>query len=134
MTSDRVEWVLRQVEKWNSGDVEGFLDSIPPEFEFTPDPSFPDAGTYRGEQVRDWIRDWFQTWRENRLEVLQMTDLGSAVLMESRWHLSAPQSGEAIPVSDFNVVFWFDRDDRPTRMAAFFNRDRAVEAAAEGTG
>jgi hypothetical protein len=44
------------------------------------------------------------------------------------WHLAAPQTGGEIPVSDINVVLWFDRDDdRPTRMAAFFDRDRALE-------
>lgn len=134
MTSERVEWLLRQVETWNSGDVEGFLDAFPPGFEFTPDPSFPDAGTYRGEEVREWIREWFRTWQDNRLEVLGITEQGRAVVMESRWHLAAPQSEEAIPVSDFSVVFWFDRDNQPTRMAAFFDRDEAVEAAAEGAG
>jgi hypothetical protein len=56
-------------------------------------------------------------------------------LIESRWHLAAPQTGGEIPVSDFNVVLWFDRDDdQPTRMAAFFDRERALEAANEGAG
>jgi ketosteroid isomerase-like protein len=134
VASRRVEWVVRQVEAWNSGDVEGFLASIAPDLEFTPDPSFPDAGTYRGEEFRDWMREWARTWRDSRLEVLGIADHGGTVLLESRWHLAAPQSAEEIPVSDFNVVLWFDRDDEPTRMAAFFDRDRAIEAASTGTG
>ena len=97
MASERVEWVLRQVETWNSGDLDAFMQSFPPDFEF-----------------------------EER---------GRAVLIESRWHLAAPQTGGEIPVSDFNVVLWFDRDDdQPTRMAAFFDRERALEAANEGAG
>jgi hypothetical protein len=40
MASERVEWVLRQVETWNSGDLDAFMQSFPPDFEFTPDPSF----------------------------------------------------------------------------------------------
>lgn len=75
-----------------------------------------------------------ETWRDNRLEVLEITEHGRAVRMESRWHLAAPQGAGEIPVSDFSVVFWFDRDDRPTRMAAFFDRERAVEAAEADTG
>jgi ketosteroid isomerase-like protein len=135
MASRRVEWVKRQVETWNSGDIEAFMEAVPADFEFAPDPSFPDAGTYRGEEVEKWIREWARTWQANRLEVLGVEELGSAVLLESRWHLAAPQTGGEIPVSDFNVVLWFDRgDDRPTRMAAFFDRERAVEAAEEGTG
>jgi len=134
VTSKRVEWVLRQVEAWNSGDIEGFLESIPRDFEFTPDPSFPDAGTYRGEEVGKWIREWTRIWQDNRLEVLGTADYGRAVLMETRWHLAAPQSDEAIPVSDFSLVFSFDGEDQPTGMAAFFDHDRAVNAASSVTG
>ena len=126
--------MLDQVETWNSGDIEAFLAEVPPEFEFTPDPSFPDAGTYSGEEMRRWMRGWVETWRDNRLEVLEIAEHGRTVRMETRWHLAAPQGGSEIPVSDFNVVFWFDRDRRATRMAAFFDRDRAVEAAEAATG
>jgi len=133
--SKRVESILRLAKLWNGGDIDEFFDALDPEFEFTPDPSFPDAGTYRGEEVRRWMRDWAGTWENSRLEILEITEHGRAVVLESRWHLAAPQSGEAIPVSDFNVVLWFEgsQDDQPTRMAAFFDRDRALEAAA-GTG
>jgi ketosteroid isomerase-like protein len=55
---------------WNSGDYERWLDEMGADFEFTPDPSFPDAGTYRGEDLRRWMRDWISTWRENRFELL----------------------------------------------------------------
>jgi hypothetical protein len=135
MASERVEWVERQVEMWNSGNVEAFLESVPPDFEFTPDPSFPDAATYRGEEVKDWMREWARTWQDSRLEVLGISEQGRAVLIESRWHLAAPQSGGAVPVSDFSVVLWFDRGDvQPTRMAAFFDRERALAAAEQGTG
>jgi hypothetical protein len=130
VASKRVEWVSRQVETWNSGDLEAFMDSVPPDFDFTPDPSFPDAGTYRGEEVAKWIRGWARTWQDNRLEVLGVTEYDSTVVLESRWHLAAPQTGGQIPVSDFNVVLWFDRgEEQPTRMAAFFDRERALEVA-----
>jgi ketosteroid isomerase-like protein len=132
VASERVEWLLRQVETWNSGDVDGFLDAVRPEFEFTPDPSFPDAGTYRGDEVREWMREWARTWQDSSLEVLGITEHGRAVVLESRWHLETPQSGEAVPVSDFDIVVWFDTDDdRPRRMAAFFDHDRAIAAVAD---
>jgi ketosteroid isomerase-like protein len=134
VASKRVEWVERQVQTWNSGDVDAFMDSVPPDFEFTPDPSFPDAGTYRGEEVANWIREWARIWQDNKLEVLGITEHGRVVVLESRWHLAAPQTGGEIPVSDFNVVLWFDRgEEQPSRMAAFFDRERALEAAG-GTG
>jgi len=130
VASKRVDWVNRQVETWNSGDLEAFMESVPPDFEFTPDPSFPDAGTYRGEEVANWIREWARTWQDNRLEILGVTEYDRTVVLESRWHLVAPQTGGEIPVSDFNVVLWFDRgEEQPTRMAAFFDRERALEVA-----
>src|SRR5215217_4889441 len=127
MTSERVEWVKRLVETWNSGDMEAFLDSIPPDFEFTPDPSFPDAGTYRAEEARKWMSEWARTWQDNDLEILAISEHSRTVLIESRWHLAAPQTGGEIPVSDFSVVLWFDRDEnQATRMAAFFDHQQAV--------
>lgn len=136
MASERVDWVHRQLDAWNSGNLEGVLDALPPEFEFTPDPSFPDAGTYRGDEVRQWMREWARVWQDNKLEILGIAEHGETLVLESRWHLEAPQSGEAIPVSDFSIVLWFDRDqdERPTRMAAFFDRRLALEAAQGGTG
>jgi ketosteroid isomerase-like protein len=84
VAGERVEWVRQQVEIWNSGDIDAFMKSVSPDFEFTPDPSFPDAGTYRGEEVETWIREWARTWQDNRLEVLGIEERGRAVLIESR--------------------------------------------------
>jgi hypothetical protein len=56
--SQRIEWLLCQVELWNSGDVDGVVDAFGPEFEFTPDPSFPDAGTYREPCPRGGAWSW----------------------------------------------------------------------------
>ena len=45
MATDRIEWTEGLVVLWNSGDYERWLDEMGADFEFTPDPSFPDAGT-----------------------------------------------------------------------------------------
>jgi ketosteroid isomerase-like protein len=136
VAGDRIESLRRLVEIWNRGDVDGLVDALPPEFEFTTDPSFPDAGTYRGDEVRPWLREWARSWQDNKLEFLQFTEYGRAVIAQARWHLAAPRSGDAVPVSDFSLVFWFDRDgdDRPTRMDAFFDRERALQEAQSGIG
>jgi ketosteroid isomerase-like protein len=134
VASARVEWFRRIVEIWNSGDVEAFLDELGPDFTFRPDPSFPDAGTYRGEDWRRWLGEWARTWGESRLEVLGTpTEIGSALIVEARWHLTAASTGKAIPLRDFHFVVWFD-GERAVRAAAFFDRDQADEAAREPTG
>jgi hypothetical protein len=122
------------VERWNAGEVDSFFDAVGPQFEFSPDPSFPDSGPYRGEELRQWLREWQGTWEGNRLEVLGVTDHGTAVTIDSRWHLVATGRGEEVPVQDFTLVIWFDGEDRPLGMAAFFDRDRALEEAGRRTG
>jgi hypothetical protein len=136
MASERQETLRRLVEIWNSGDFDRFFDLIGPDAEFSPDPSFPDAGTYRGEELRRWIGEWNETWAGSRLEILDMTDHPHASTMDCRWHLSLPQTHDEIPVDDFTLVVWFapERPDRPTRSATFFDRERALEEATERTG
>ena len=134
MGDRRTELIEELLEKWNSGDVDGYCEAVGPEFEFRPDPSFPDTGPCRGEELRRWLHDWKETWEGNRLEVLGITDHGPAVTLDSRWHLVATGKGEEVPVQDFTIVIWFSDDDRPLGMAAFFDRERAVEEAKRMTG
>jgi ketosteroid isomerase-like protein len=130
----RIDLIRELVETWNKGDVDAVLDTLGPDFEFTPDPSFPDPGAYTGEQLRSWLHEWQSTWEGNRLEVLGITDHGTALTLESRWHLVPKGTADVVPVSDFTMVLWFDDQDRPLRMAAFFDQGRALEVAQTGTG
>jgi len=124
------------VELWNAGKLDGFLDELGPDFEFSPDPSFPDSGRYSGEELRKWMREWTRIWRDNRYELLGFEDRGNVALMRSRWHLAAPESGGEVPVADFTLVVWWDGPDalKPHRMAAFFDSEQADAAARSGTG
>jgi len=133
VASERVEWLHRQVGLYNAGDLEGFLDALPPGFTFTPDPSFPDADAYGGDDLRMWMGEWARMWEESRLEILETTELGSTMIAKARWHLTSAATGPRILDNDFSLVIWFD-DDRPRRAAAFFDEDRAREAAKAGTG
>jgi hypothetical protein len=133
VTDRRTQVVNELVDLWNSGDVDGFMEAVGPEFKFTPDPSFPDSGPYRGEELRQWLQEWKGTWEGNRYEMLGITDHGPAVTLDSRWHLIATGQGQEVPVQDFTLVVWFDDDDRPVGMAGFFDRERAlVEAKRTG--
>jgi hypothetical protein len=136
VTTGRADWAERMVELWNSGDLEAWLDEIGPGFEFTPDPTFPDTGVYKGEELREWMRSWARTWENNRFEMLEFSNQGDASLIRSRWHLAAPRSGEEVPVQDFTLVVWWDGPDpaRPTRMAAFFEHEEALAKASGATG
>jgi hypothetical protein len=136
VASDRIERADELVGLWNAGEYEKWLDEAGADFEFTPDPSFPDAGTYRGEEFRRWMRDWIATWQENRFELLGVEQAGDALLMRGRWHLATRQTGGEVPLEDFTLVLFYDDqdDERPARMAAFFDPEQAREAAQRGTG
>ena len=136
MASGRIEWAEHLAELWNSGDLERWLDEAGADFEFRPDPSFPDAGTYRGEDFRRWMRDWVATWQENRYELLEAEEVEGSVLMRGRWHLATRQTGGEVPLSDFTLVLFYadDQAARPNRMAAYFDAEQAREAARSDTG
>lgn len=76
MASHRTATVKELVKLWNSGDMDRFLESLAPDFEFAPDPSFPDAGVYGGDEMRGWMRDWAETWQDNELEILGSAEHG----------------------------------------------------------
>jgi hypothetical protein len=118
-------------ELWNTGDVDRWLKELSPDFEFTPDPTFPDWDVYSGEELREWMGEWMRTWKDNRFEMLGFEELGDVGLIRSRWHLAAPESGGAVPVADFTLVAWWPGPDAlaPRRMAAFFDHEQALEAA-----
>jgi ketosteroid isomerase-like protein len=135
VAGDRVEWIKRQVEAWNAGDIDGFLDGLGPDFEFTPDPSFPDLSTYRGDELRRWLNDWARVWDQNRFEVLGIEEREHALIVDSRWELIAPQVEAQVPVQDFAIVLGFPPgESRANRMWAFFDRDLALGKAEELTG
>jgi ketosteroid isomerase-like protein len=112
---------------WNSGDIETWLDEVGPEFVFTPDPTFPDAGIYKGEALREWMRDWVRTWKDNRFELLDYTEIGDASLCRSRWHLEAPDPSGARP-SRLTIAVWWDGPDRdqPNGCVPFFQHQEAL--------
>jgi hypothetical protein len=135
MAEGRREWMVWMMELWNTREYDRFLDELGPDLVFSPDPSFPDAGTYSGEEFRRWMRDWISTWQENRFEMTELTELERALLIDGRWHLATRDSADEVPLADFSiaVVFPDEAADRPHRMAVFFDRDRALEVA-RGTG
>ena len=132
MTSDRAERLRGLADVWNRGDVDRFLEGFAPEFEFRPDPSFPDGRPMAGDELRAWLHQWAEIWTGSELEVLQLEDHGTATAARARWHLRAADSEVELPVADFTFVVWFDDADRPARGEAYFDHQRALEAIAAG--
>jgi hypothetical protein len=127
MASERVERLRALADAWNRGDVDGVMAQLGPEFEFRPDPSFPDARPMSGEELRSWLHQWADTWAGSELELFDLEDHRPGATARARWRLQAPGSEAELPVADFTFVVWFDDADRPARCAAFFDHERALQ-------
>jgi hypothetical protein len=123
----RIEIVRDLVGVMNTDGLEALFDGLPESFEFTPDPSFPESGTYSGAELRAWGLAWDAAWEVAILEVLEMHEEGAAVLARSRWRVKGAASGVEVPFEEFTMIIWFE-DETPARGAAFFENDRALAA------
>jgi hypothetical protein len=132
----RADQLYSLAQAWNENGPEGFLDLLPPEFEFSPDPRFPDvgSGTYSGEALKRWMHDWAGAWETVQLEVLGVTEHGDAALGRCQWHVRGAASGVVAPPMEFTFVGWFDDEGRPVKAMAFFDHERAVAEAEAGSG
>ena len=142
MSEENVELVRRNYEAINSirRTDEKFVDPeeivpeiwerLAPDFELHGRPDVPDATTYRGpEESKQFWRMLQEVWAELRWEPLEFTDLGHAVVVDTR--LTAIGRGSAVRIEDDETdVFWF-RDGMLVRMQGFPTREQALEAAEE---
>jgi ketosteroid isomerase-like protein len=104
---------------------------LAPDFELHGRPDVPDAKVYRGrDQAKEFFRMLQEVWAELRWEPLEFTDLGDAVVVETR--LSAVGRGSDLRIeADETDVFWF-RDGRIVRLQGFATKAEAL-AAVEGS-
>jgi ketosteroid isomerase-like protein len=140
MSSENVEIVQRNYEIINSLGRAGaeFLDPeeaapdlwarLASDFELHERSDLPDAKTYRGrEEAKQFWRKMQELFAEMRWEPLEITDLGHAVVVETR--VSAVGRGSDVPIeADETDVFWF-RDGQIVRLQGFPTKAEALRAA-----
>lgn len=139
MSEENVALVRRNYEVINAIDRSGgeFVDpeevapdlwaSLAPDFELHGRPDVPDPKTYRGrEATKEFWRMLQEVWAELRWEPLEFTDLGDAVVVETR--IVAKGRGSEVRIeADETDVFWF-RDGELVRVQGFPTKAEAVEA------
>ena len=143
MSSDNVDIVRRNYEVINAIGRTGaeFLDPeemapdlwarLAPDFELHERSDLPDAKTYRGRvEAKQFWRKMQELFAELRWEPLEITDLGHAVVVETR--LSAVGRGSDVSIEAAETdVFWF-RDGQIVRLQGFPTRAEALRAAEHG--
>jgi ketosteroid isomerase-like protein len=140
VSEENVALVRRNYEVINSVDRSGeeFIDpeavapdlwaSLAPDFELHGRPDVPDATVYRGrEATKEFWRMLQEVWSELRWEPLEFTDLGHAIVVETK--LVGVGRGSDVPIEAAETdVFWF-RNGQIVRVQGFATKEEALEAA-----
>ena len=126
-----VELVRGIVEALNRGDIDGMLESMHPDFEWTPLESSPVAPMYRGhEQVRHYVEDWLATFESLRLELEDPAEVDGRVVAVVRGHGRGRASGLQLD-SRFCQV-WTVRDGTAVAMEEYATREQALGVLTPG--
>jgi ketosteroid isomerase-like protein len=119
----------RQLDALDRETLAVVFEFFDPEIEVHEDPSFPEAGVYRGvEAAARYFTQFTESFDQFTLEVEDLVDLGDGkVLMLFRLHTRGKESGatvEAHPGWIFTI-----RDRKAVRIEAYLDRDEAYAAA-----
>lgn len=145
MSEQNVALVRRNYQVINSIDRSGeeFVDpevvapdlweSLSPDFEMHGRPDVPDPEIYRGrEETKEFWRMLQEVWAELRWEPLEFTDLGDAVVVETR--ITAVGRGSDVEIeADETDVSWF-RGNELVRVQGFPTRAQALQAVRASAG
>ena len=108
---------------------EAFVDRLDPEVEFEEDPSFPEAGVYRGRsEVLRYFKNFIAEFEQFVFEVEDVKVAGEdGVLLCLRETGRGKGSGAEF---DFQSAWLFTvRDGRVVRIRAYLDQAEALEAA-----
>jgi ketosteroid isomerase-like protein len=132
MSEENVEVVRRMVERWNAGDVEGWLRCWHTDGEWTSEPIGAFEGgakTYRGhDELRRFPIDVLEGFADlGRFEQVRFRDGGNSVVVLAEYRAKAGASG---PEAAARWGWLFEvRDGRIARGRDFLDQRQALEAA-----
>jgi ketosteroid isomerase-like protein len=87
-----------------------------------------EGAVYRGhEEIREFLAMQSETWESVTIEPLDIRDLGSYLLVESRARAVGRASG--VELSEVAWDVWRIRDDRVASLRVFTEQAEALEAA-----
>jgi ketosteroid isomerase-like protein len=82
-----IEIVRRALERWSSGDLERFIETLDPEIEWRTSGLYPDVDPvyYGHEGFRKFWRDFHETWETLSMELLDAVAAGDQVAFSFRF-------------------------------------------------
>ena len=127
MSQENVDLVRSVGKAFSGGDLEAVRPFVDADIVWHEDPSFPEAGVYRGiEAFESYARQFLAEFSEIHYEPQEMIDAGDDVVANMRIWGRGKASG-----ADFELSAWWAitiQDGKVVRCFAYLDRDRALEA------
>jgi ketosteroid isomerase-like protein len=127
MSQENVKATRVAYEQSARGDLSPLFAAVTDDFEFVTAAEMPDAGTYRGQEARDWVRTYIETFEGYTQEATEIIDAGdkvvAAILQRGR-----PRGSDTPVESRWWQVLTF-REGAVARVQMFAQKSDALEAA-----
>ena len=129
MSRENVERIRRNLEAWNSGDLDAWLETAGPEIEWVSEVARRFEGRERVFRGADGLREYWDEWHslwDVTIDVVEIRDLGENVLVRAQVRARGEASGVNLD-GDVAYVYEFD-GDVATRCRSYLDLQTALEA------
>ena len=127
MSRENVEVVQRCHERFNHGDIDGFLSLCAQDIEFHDLPDLPGSGVFIGhEAIRDWRAQLYDAFPDAHFEAEDVIDAGDCVVVVTHGSAHGKSSGVSAEIRFTNV--WTLRDGKVIRIVSYADHADALEA------
>jgi ketosteroid isomerase-like protein len=127
MSRENVELVRRLADAFEVRSLDAIRPFLDPGLVWHEDPSFPEAGVYRGRDAWEaYARQFLAEFSEIRYEPGEAIDAGDDVVVNMRIRGRGSASG-----AEFDLSAWWAftvRDGKVVQCFSYLDRDRALEA------
>jgi ketosteroid isomerase-like protein len=128
MSQENVEIIRRGYERFNAGDIDGFLELCSPNFEFRDLPALPGSGVFVGhDAVRGWWASLFDAFDDLRFDADDFIDAGDRVVVAT--HGTGRGKGSRADVEMYFTNVWMVSDDKIVSCTTYGDQAEALEAA-----
>jgi ketosteroid isomerase-like protein len=126
MSQENVEATRARFEEFSRGDFSTAFEGMDEDFVFVTAAEMPDAGTYRGQEARDWILAYVASFDGYTQEATEILDAGESVVV-AVLQSGCPRGSDMPLESRWWQVITF-RSGSVTRTEMFSERAQALEA------
>jgi ketosteroid isomerase-like protein len=129
VSRENVERIRRNLDAWNRGDLDGWLETAGPEIEWISEMATRFEGGERVFRGADGLREYWDEWHslwDVTIDVVEIRDLGQSILVIAQVRTRGVASGVNLE-GDVAYVYDFD-GDVATRCRSYLDLQAALEA------